>query len=927
MLSKKRFNISGKIILGYVFVILCLSLAVFGVSGRITEQQKEIEFIANHDIEVQRLANQIEKHVLNLQSGQRGYILTGNTSYLDFYASESSLWLADYNKLNELLSDSPIQQKNLEAIKTNITDWIQKAADPAILLKKENKGQELQNFVIMDPGKGYMDQIRAQFDAFRSMETQMTATRTSALDDKNKQIKIDLLFYFLLISAIAIFIAFLVSGSISKTIKQTIRAIKEISNSNGEKVSRIEINSHDEVHDLAVSMNELLDIHEQYIWYQSSVSELAVISNGINEVNQLAQLFINKLAAMLGASYGVFYLSMGEGQQQKLVKVAVYAAYGSEKGIGSFDLGEGLVGQAALENRIISLDSVPDDYMKITSGLGQTTPKTILVAPISFERKVEAVIELASLNNYTIMQRGLIESAAGNFGIVLNNVKGRMEVERLLKESQAQSEELQALTEELQAQTEELQVQQEELRANNEQLEEQTETALHKASELEKAKKELEKLAVNLQRNSAYKSEFLANMSHELRTPLNSVIILSQMLHENKNSTLNPEEVEYARVITAAGNDLLSLIDDIMDLSKVEAGKIEILMDEVQINELPQLMQSNFGPIAEKKGIHFDVRMDKDIPNRIYTDGRRLQQILRNLLSNAFKFTEKGSVTLKIQKADSSVTAKHFKSHTESSILAISVEDTGVGIPSEKQELIFDAFQQADGTTNRRYGGTGLGLSICREFTKLLGGVIHLDSEENRGSTFTLYVPSMKKNQEQQTVKAQIEVAAAGTSTVQLNSSQLQSSTRSAQLTDRTKDSFEFTEKETNPEHTLFKNKRVLLVDDDIRNVFALTISLENEGMIVKVATNGREGLEILQEEERFDLVLMDIMMPVMDGYEAMQAIRSNPAHAELPIIALTAKAMKNDREKCLEFGASDYISKPLQIDQLFSLMRVWLTR
>jgi two-component system chemotaxis sensor kinase CheA len=825
------------------------------------------------------------------------------------------------------LSNIPIQQKNLEAIKPIITDWIQKAAEPVILLKKENKEQELQNFVKMDPGKGYMDQIQTQFDALRSIETQMTATRISALDDRNKQIKTDLLLYFLLISALAIVIGLLVSGSISKTIKHTTRAIKEITNTKGQKVSRIEIKTNDEVHDLAVSMNELLDIHEQYMWYQTSVSELAVISNGINDVNQIAQLFINKLAAMLGASYGVFYLRKDKGEQQKLVKVAAFAAYGTEKGMASFDLGEGLVGQAAMENRIVYLDSVPDDYIKITSGLGQTSPKTILVAPISFEGRVEAVIELASLKKYTLMQRSLIDSATGNFGVVLDNVKGRMEVERLLKESQAQSEELQSLTEELQAQTEELQVQQEELRTNNEQLEEQNESALLRTSELEKAKKDLEKLAMDLQRSSAYKSEFLANMSHELRTPLNSVIILSQMLQENKNGTLKPEEAEYARVITAAGNDLLSLIDDILDLSKVEAGKIEIMVDEVQVMELPQLMHSNFGPIAEKKGIQFEVEIGKDIPNRLCTDGRRLQQILRNLLTNAFKFTEKGSVTLKIQKADSHVVTQHFQSHTEDSILAISVVDTGVGIPREKQELIFDAFQQADGTTNRRYGGSGLGLSICREFTKLLGGVIILESEENKGSTFTLYVPSMRKSHEQQTVTAQIEVAAALTSTEQLNSSLIQSTADTAQLSDRTKEGFEFTQKETKPENTLFKNKRVLLVDDDIRNVFALTISLENEGMIVKVANNGRESLEILQEEERFDLVLMDIMMPVMDGYEAMQAIRSHPAHAELPIIALTAKAMKNDREKCLEFGASDYISKPLQIDQLFSLIRVWLTR
>jgi two-component system chemotaxis sensor kinase CheA len=919
MFSKMRLNIRSKMILGYLFVILCLGWAVFGVSGRITELQNEIDLITNRDLQVHSLANQIENHVLNLQSGQRGYILTGNGDYLDLYSSEMTEWQANYNKLHEMMSDSPAQQKNLDAIKTNITDWIQKAAEPAILLKKENKNQEIQDFFQIDPGKSFMDQMKSQFASFRSTEMQQSTQRSATLISKNEGIKTDLLIYFLLISAITIIMSFLISGTISKPIKQTIRAIKDITTSNGQKVARIEIKSKDEVNDLADSMNELLDVHEQFLWYQTRVSELALISYGVNDVNQLAQIYITKLATLLDASYGVFYLRTSEGKQQKLVKFASYAAYGSDKAISSFSLGEGLVGQSAVENKVVYLDSIPDDYMKITSGLGQASPTSIVIAPISFEDRVQAVIELASLKTYTSMQRLLIETATSNFGVVLNNVAGRMEVERLLRQSQSHTEELQAQTEELQAQSEELmaqseelQVQQEQLRVSNEQLEAQNEAASHKASEVEKAKRDLEKLAMDLQRSSSYKSEFLANMSHELRTPLNSVIILSQMLHENKGGKLSPEEKEYARVILSSGQDLLSLIDDILDLSKVEAGKIEILVDELNVSELPKLMSYNFGQLAEKKGVQFDVVIDSEIPILLYTDGRRLQQILKNLLSNAFKFTEQGSVTLKIHKAEATIMNRHFESHPESSVLAISVTDTGVGIPEDMQSLIFEAFQQVDGTTNRRYGGTGLGLSICREFTKLLGGVITLESEENKGSTFTLYVPSMKEGQKREMSKDQVKVTSSNVDIVQ--SSEVVSET------------FPIPKKPADPEYVLFKGKKVLLVDDDIRNVFALTIALENEGIIVKVANNGKEGIELLQEEVEMDLVLMDIMMPVMDGFEAMQTIRSIPEYKDLPIIALTAKAMKNDREKCLESGASDYITKPLQIDQLFSLMRVWLT-
>ncbi|MDF2836914.1 MAG: sensor hybrid histidine kinase, partial [Paenibacillus sp.] len=482
-------------------------------------------------------------------------------------------------------------------------------------------------------------------------------------------------------------------------------------------------------------------------------------------------------------------------------------------------------------------------------------------------------------------------------------------------------------TEELQAQSEELQMQQEEMRMTTEHLEEQNLFAEQKTRELEQAKYELEAYAEKLRRSAQYKTNFLANMSHELRTPLNSVLILSQMLYENDNKTLTEEEAGYARVIHSSGNDLLALINDILDLSKIEAGKIALVMDDVNVTEIPEMMRMMFDPVADKRGITFRIELQHEIPAVIRTDGQRLQQILKNLLSNAFKFTEDGTVTLKIHQADPAVVADRLPGSDPEEMVAFSVIDTGIGIPKDKQELIFDAFQQVDGNTNRLYGGTGLGLSICSEFAGLLGGCIVVDSELHKGSTFSLYLPATRCMEMEQAAR---EVAAS----YSLPSGNHPESGRYAADDGEAVADGDAKAPQEKPaqgsvseEASIFLDKRILLVEDDERNIFAIVKALSSKGLEVVVARNGQECLDIVADDIDFDLVLMDIMMPVMDGFETTRALRANEAMQDKPIIALTAKAMKSDQESCLQAGASDYISKPIHMEQLFSLMRVWLTK
>ncbi len=408
-----------------------------------------------------------------------------------------------------------------------------------------------------------------------------------------------------------------------------------------------------------------------------------------------------------------------------------------------------------------------------------------------------------------------------------------------------------------------------------------------KNREVELASKSLEEKAEQLQLISKYKSEFLANMSHELRTPLNSLLILSKVLADNRDGNLSAEQVRFAQTVYTSGNDLLQLINEILDLSKVEAGKMPIDPRVCTLSDVADYLDQAFRPVAEQKGLAFEIRMDQSLPPSVFTDCNRLQQILKNLLSNAFKFTSAGRVSMLVAPAP----------EQGDGMLRFAVEDTGIGIPVDKQRLIFDAFQQADGTTSRKYGGTGLGLTISREIARLLGGTIDVESAPGKGSTFTLYLPAHYAG-------AEALAREDGTSS------------------------------ESAPEIPIpplplgadFSGKAVLLVDDDSRNIFAIQTVLEARGMRVLHAENGRAALEVLSHDD-VDLVLMDTMMPEMDGIEATRAIRHIARFESLPVISLTAKAMKGDREKAIEAGASDYVTKPVDPERLLAIVHFWLTR
>jgi len=663
-----------------------------------------------------------------------------------------------------------------------------------------------------------------------------------------------------------------------------------------ENYPRIQINTRDEIGEIARAFNimaETLELHAEqekeykraimdHSWLKTQVHEVTSSSQGIQDVTKLAQSIVNKITPIVEASYAVLFVRDGHVDAQRLVKAGTYGFDAQDLQVKAIEFGEGLAGQAALENKPIERVDLPDDYIQVGSGLGSTRPVAIMILPISYEGHVLGVLELASLQRFTPLQKDFLQEIIHDIGTIMNSIYIHMQVRNLLKESQT-------LTEELQSQSEELQLQQEELRSINEKLEEQYKNAEQKARELEKAKEELERNAVEIELASRYKSEFLANMSHELRTPLNSLLILAQILADNKERNLTPRQVEFAATIHRSGNNLLRLINDILDLSKIESGKMDILISKVPIREIVSYIEQNIQPLAAQKGLHFTISLGPGLPEIIETDQQRVQQIITNLLSNACKFTARGSVSLDISMLPSELGQR----------IAFAVRDTGIGIPSTKQQMIFDAFQQADGTTSRKFGGTGLGLSISRELANLLGGSILVESEEGRGSTFTLVLPLEQGEIVQPEVLALQEAAAS-----------LAAGAEPADTTDWDEG---------------LKGKKVLIVDDDMRNIFALTAAMEERHMQVIFAENGREGLQMLEEHQDVDIVLMDIMMPEMDGYEAIEKIRSIPEFHKLPIIALTAKAMKHDREKCIEAGASDYISKPVNMEQLISLMRVWL--
>nr|WP_275585049.1 ATP-binding protein [Peribacillus deserti] len=715
------------------------------------------------------------------------------------------------------------------------------------------------------------------------------------------------------------------------------QVMKNVDFNNLSSIPRIQVKAKDEIGEIAEAFNSMASSIEEYNsreqrytaeiqeqnWVQTNSVEIVNIYSRHVTVAGLAEQFIRKLAPVMGASLGALYLKDDREGKAVFKKIASYADTEDSVGKQEFNIGEGIIGQCVKEKQPVYLKDIPSDYRVVSTGLGEVQPKDLIIAPVMLKEEVVAVAEFASLSEFTAREQKLLENVIETLGIGITNIIGRMEVERLLTESQAQTEELQAQSEELQtqseelqAQSEELQSQTEELRMTNEKLEERSRDAELKSEELQAAKEQLEEKAKQLQLSSKYKSEFLANMSHELRTPLNSILLLSEMLTDDPDHELSEEQKEFANVIHSSGQDLLNLINDILDLSKIEAGKLEVSFEEVYLSEFIERMERNFSQTAKNKNIDFNVNFSQQVPPIIYTDEQRLQQIIKNLLSNAFKFTEKGSVSINIDHAHPEEIRFNPLASQVDAWVKISVTDTGIGIAQDKQSMIFEAFQQVDGAIMRKFGGTGLGLSITKEFCQLLGGTCTVESQEGKGSTFTIIIPNlpggMPALKEIEAAEFQAAAALEQTSAAGLMSVDSVVKVPAEEIDHNT----------SLP--TVLSGKTVIVADDDHRNIFALKNALLKEGMNVITAENGAECLDKMMVLDSVDMVLMDIMMPVMDGYEAMKRIRA--INTEIPIIALTAKAMKGDREKCIEAGATDYISKPLKLDQLLSAMQVWLS-
>ncbi|RDS61534.1 hybrid sensor histidine kinase/response regulator [Streptomyces sp. M7] len=684
-------------------------------------------------------------------------------------------------------------------------------------------------------------------------------------------------------------------NELASNLTTQVRAIAEVASAvaQGDMSRSITVEARGEVAELKDNINlmvaNLRETTRAKDWLESNLARLAALMQGHRDLMEVADLLLRELTPLVNAQYGAFFLADPDEEDAALPTtvpgkgLAFIAGYGSAQGT-TLETGglpvHGLVRQAAREKKRILVEEAPPDYIRIASGLGEAAPTSVVIIPILFEDKLLGVIELASFSRFSDVHLAFFDQFVNTIAVAINTIIANSRTESLLGESQR-------LARQLQERSDELQMQQ---------------------AELQRSNAELEEKAALLATSSQYKSEFLANMSHELRTPLNSLLILARLLSDNPDGRLSDQEVQFATTIHRSGSDLLQLINDILDLSKIEAGRMDVRPKRLPLIKLLDYVHATFRPLTLDRGLAFEVRVGEDVPREMYSDEQRLQQILRNLLSNAIKFTASGKVELRVGRV------RDPDAESEE-IIAFAVTDTGIGIAPEKLPVIFEAFQQADGTTNRKYGGTGLGLSISREIAGLLGGRIVAESEPGRGSTFTLYVPVVSPGH-----------SMTGTLGEQrLPPVPQQLSAEPFAALHEPDDSWPAPAKleswQTGRPGRVLPGRRVLIVDDDIRNVFALTHVLGRVGMPVLYAENGREGIETLERAPDVELVLMDIMMPEMDGYETISAIRRTPRWADLPIVALTAKAMPGDREKSIARGANDYVPKPVDVDQLLTVV------
>ena len=707
-------------------------------------------------------------------------------------------------------------------------------------------------------------------------------------------------------------------NQLAANLTNQVRAISEVASAvtAGDLTRQVRVEASGEVAVLKDKLNEMIrNLREttreniEQDWLKTNRERFTRMLQGQRDLATVSSMILSELAPLVSAQHGVFYsmINPSDGGDPILQFQAGYG-YEERKHLSkSFRVGEGLVGQCASEKKRILLTEVPSDYVRINSGLGESAPLNIIVLPVLFEGSVRAVVELASFSPFSLTHQAFLDQLPESIGLVLNTIEADTVTENLLKQSQSQAQELRA--------------QQEELRESNEDLERQATLlaeknieAEQKNQEVEQSKRLVEEKAGQLSLSSKYKSEFIANMSHELRTPLNSLLILAEQLEDNPDHNMTETQVEYARVIRSSGNDLLNLLNSILELAKVESGTVTVEMTELPVRELRSSLLREFEHIAQQKAIGYAIDLVPDTPEAFVTDPLRLSQILKNLLANAFKFTQHGEVRVQIGVASEGWSRETESLAKASSVMALAVRDTGIGIEKEQQQRVFEAFAQGDGTTARLYGGTGLGLSISRELVALLGGEITLDSTPGQGSTFTVYLPLGRRPTE-----------ALVAMPVTITPIEEQPGSNGAAEDWMAKHPGLEPRRDRSLNDHAFAGRKVMLVDDDFRNIFAMTALLERGGAVVTVAETGTEAIAILENRPEIDIVLMDIMMPVMDGYATMRAIRALEHCHELPIIAVTGKVAPGERARCIAAGASDYMAKPVDTNELVAVISPWL--
>jgi signal transduction histidine kinase/HAMP domain-containing protein/FixJ family two-component response regulator len=709
-------------------------------------------------------------------------------------------------------------------------------------------------------------------------------------------------------------------NQLASTLTTQLRAISAVSTSvaSGDLTQQIRVAAFGEVAELKDNINQMIVAlrettkeNAEQGWLDSNLARIGGLLQGQRDLGEVCQMIMNEVAPLVNAQVGAFFLAAepaipSGGHAERWVMCGGYATSPGDPPL-SFGTGDGLIGQAAATRQVVLVENVPSDYLPIRSGVGSAAPRAVAVLPVQFEGECLGVIELGSVVSFSALHLAFLERLVATIGVAITTIRANGRTEELLAQSQG-------LAMELQDQSAELQRANAELEEKAEQLSQQNRNVEIKNMEIDAARRGVEEKAQQLALASQYKSEFLANMSHELRTPLNSLLLLSRLLADNPNRNLSDKQIEFASTIHSAGSDLLRLIDDILDLSKIEAGRVDVDAAPVDLAQVHSYVEQAFGPQAEEKGLELRVEADSELPATITTDAQRLQQILRNLLANAVKFTDSGSVTLHVAPLAAGTLHGVPALDSARTVIGFAVRDTGIGIADGKLEMIFEAFQQADGTTSRKYGGTGLGLSISKELARMLGGKIEVSSELGAGSVFTLLLPDelppvtasaarMMPRRIQEMPAA--ERPATSGNPILRTAPGGPAGVRSA------------------PE---LAGVTVLIVDDDVRNVFALTSALELHGLTVLYADNGTEGIRLLTEHPEVDVVLMDAMMPDIDGNETTRRIRALPQGRELPVVFLTAKAMPGDRESSLAAGATEYVTKPVDLDELLALMGSWVT-